>query len=328
MELGRVVFKSRAGRRPLQRSVRRARREMRTRQAVFAARILSLAASSDAATLEPVTGLCDAAANYPPSAAPSHVVTTRRGGRVARAAYVRPRARTGENTRPRFRPRGARAHQGLRAAKTRNRLEKSAAVTARMRLAHPPVQEGRPPGTSLFDPERGAVACYPACATDPNATFPNAASAGAYNKSYEIVGNALLLADGIWRLGGWAFGRAALRGTGTVWDFIKATQPVWEGTVVPRSFELATESGSVWVHGNATEHLAEYAASMLRRGVSPGLVNIGTQAQLTSLRAAVGAAIEGGVPYNQLINVGGWELRFAAPRAAGQLPALIHAMPF
>ena len=190
------------------------------------------------------------------------------------------------------------------------------------------MQEGRPPGTSLFDPERGAVACYPACATDPNATFPNAASAGAYNKSYEIVGNALLLADGIWRLGGWAFGRAALRGTGTVWDFIKATQPVWEGTVVPRSFELATESGSVWVHGNATEHLAEYAASMLRRGVSPGLVNIGTQAQLTSLRAAVGAAIEGGVPYNQLINVGGWELRFAAPRAAGQLPALIHAMPF
>jgi hypothetical protein len=69
----------------------------------------------------------------------------------------------------------------------------------------------RPPETSLFDPAAGAVACYPACALDPSAAFPNEASAGAYNKSYEIVGNAMLLAEGIWRLGGWALGRGAAR---------------------------------------------------------------------------------------------------------------------
>ncbi len=37
--------------------------------------------------------------------------------------------------------------------------------------------------------------------------------------------------------------------------------------------------------------------------------------------------LEEGVPYNQLINAGGWELKFAPPRVDGQLPALIHAMP-
>jgi hypothetical protein len=31
--------------------------------------------------------------------------------------------------------------------------------------------------------------------------------------------------------------------------------------------------------------------------------------------------------HNKLLNAGGWELKFAAPRAADQLPALIHALP-
>ncbi|WP_367305222.1 hypothetical protein [Burkholderia multivorans] len=37
-------------------------------------------------------------------------------------------------------------------------------------------------------------------------------------------------------------------------------------------------------------------------------------------------ATQGGVPYNQLIKVGGWELKFSPPRQPGQLPALIHAL--
>lgn len=70
---------------------------------------------------------------------------------------------------------------------------------------------------------------------------------------------------------------AAPKGSGTVWDSIKPTQPVYEGTAIPRSFELETANGTVWVHGNATEHLAEYATANLNRGVTPGLVNAGTQ---------------------------------------------------
>ena len=122
-------------------------------------------------------------------------------------------------------------------------------------------------------------------------------------------------------------GAPAAKGTGTVWDSIKATQGVWSGTSIPRSFELTAGNSRVWVHGNATEHLAEYATSMANRGVSMDLVRLGTQQQLRSLQSAVEAATANGMTYNRLMTVGGWELKFAAPRAEGQLPALIHALP-
>nr|WP_258526873.1 RHS repeat-associated core domain-containing protein [Enterobacter cloacae] len=48
--------------------------------------------------------------------------------------------------------------------------------------------------------------------------------------------------------------------TGTVWDDINPTQSNYPGTVIPKSFEMTLPNGQrVWVHGNATEHMAEYA---------------------------------------------------------------------
>ncbi|CAB5307361.1 adhesin [Burkholderia multivorans] len=114
--------------------------------------------------------------------------------------------------------------------------------------------------------------------------------------------------------------------TGTVWDSITATQPNYPGSVIPQSFELSLPNGqSVWVHGNATEHMAEYA-QMVANDNPPGVVRLTTQQQLSSLQSAVNTATQGGVPYNQLIKVGGWELKFSPPRQPGQLPALIHAL--
>jgi len=65
---------------------------------------------------------------------------------------------------------------------------------------------------------------------------------------------------------------------------------VYPGTVIPRSFELTTANGRVWVGGNATKHIFEYAHSMKKHGVSPDLINIGVQQELQSLAAAVGQA--------------------------------------
>jgi RHS repeat-associated protein len=114
--------------------------------------------------------------------------------------------------------------------------------------------------------------------------------------------------------------------TATVWASVRATQAFYQGTVIPRSFEIATASGAVWVHGNATEHMAERAVAMLNRGIPQALVNLGSQVQIRSLQSAVQLAIDGGIRYGELMRKGGWELIFRAPRAAGQLPALIHAL--
>jgi hypothetical protein len=118
------------------------------------------------------------------------------------------------------------------------------------------------------------------------------------------------------------------RGTGTVWDSIKATQDVWPGTSVPRSFELQAGGGGVWVAGNATEHIFELASGMAKRGASPEQIGLATQAELTSLHTAVESVIaNGGINYTRTVIVGGWELSFRPPRLGAKLPALVHALP-
>ncbi|WP_275789005.1 RHS repeat-associated core domain-containing protein [Pararhizobium gei] len=123
--------------------------------------------------------------------------------------------------------------------------------------------------------------------------------------------------------------------TGTVWDSIKATQSLIEGTSIPRSFEMATGKGSVWVSGNGTKHLGEQATSIFNRALkAPGgnaasareIADIGSQTQLRSLNAAVSDAFAAGIKYDRLVRTGGWELKFGAPRQPGQLPALYHAL--
>jgi filamentous hemagglutinin len=145
---------------------------------------------------------------------------------------------------------------------------------------------------------------------------------GGIGETYGVLGMSSLVAGGL--SGGTVTNRGA---TGTVWDSITATQPTYPGSVIPQSFEMSLPNGqSVWVHGNATEHMAEYA-QMVANNNPPEVVRLTTQQQLSSLQSAVNTATQGGVPYNQLLNVGGWELKFAPPRQPGQLPALIHALP-
>jgi RHS repeat-associated protein len=113
---------------------------------------------------------------------------------------------------------------------------------------------------------------------------------------------------------------------GTVWDDIKGTQPEVAGTGgMPGSFELTAGETKVWVHGNATKHISEYAQNMAERGASPEMVGLGTQQNLRSLQAAVGEAGRGGLPIGELVTTGGWEMKFGAPLQEGFLPALIHA---
>ncbi|MDR2973440.1 MAG: hypothetical protein LBV00_01815 [Propionibacteriaceae bacterium] len=108
-----------------------------------------------------------------------------------------------------------------------------------------------------------------------------------------------------------------------VWSFIKATQPVHEGTHIPRSFELDLGNGTtIWVSGNATKHLQDIA----RRVPVFDTQSVAEQVMLLSLREAVKQATMDGVPQpEEILHVSGWRLKFAPPRESGQLPSLIHA---
>jgi len=80
------------------------------------------------------------------------------------------------------------------------------------------------------------------------------------------------------------------------------------------------------VHPNATEHIAEFV-QMKAVNYTPEAVRLATQQQLSSLRGAVDDVIKSGIQYDKLVQSGIWELKFSQPRQAGQLPALIHALP-
>jgi filamentous hemagglutinin len=113
--------------------------------------------------------------------------------------------------------------------------------------------------------------------------------------------------------------------TGTVFDSIKGTQPVYPGSVIPKSFEMTLPNGQkVWVHGNATEHMAEYVASKAVTQ-TPEAVRLASQEELRSFQAAVNTATKNNMPYGERITVDGWQLEIKPPRRIGELPTIIHA---
>ncbi|WP_159047057.1 DUF6531 domain-containing protein [Streptomyces pactum] len=108
--------------------------------------------------------------------------------------------------------------------------------------------------------------------------------------------------------------------TASVWTRIVATQPVYAGTVLPKSFNLLTSSGrQIWVHPNATKHIAE---EIMHNGFSKSFK---TEEMLFGLTRAVDAATLQGVQYGQRVLSHGWELIIAKPRNLTENPVLKHA---
>ncbi|EOC7093948.1 hypothetical protein G797_04395 [Escherichia coli HVH 139 (4-3192644)] len=121
------------------------------------------------------------------------------------------------------------------------------------------------------------------------------------------------------------YSKANQLSTGTVFDSIKATQPVHPGSVIPQSFEMSLPNGQkIWVHGNATEHMAEYAASKAVTH-TPEAVRLASQVELSSFQAAVNTATKTNMPYGERITVDSWQLEIKPPCVDGELPTIIHA---
>ncbi|TAE39874.1 MAG: hypothetical protein EAZ50_09370 [Runella slithyformis] len=115
--------------------------------------------------------------------------------------------------------------------------------------------------------------------------------------------------------------------TGTVWDDIIPTQGNYIGTQLPKSFQLNTPNGTkVWVHPNATEHIAENLLGLERAGTISQGIDIATQQSLKSLQSAVNEATKQVMHLNQRMLVGGWQLEFSKS-AKDILPVLKHARP-
>ena len=109
-----------------------------------------------------------------------------------------------------------------------------------------------------------------------------------------------------------------------VWDDVTTTGANYPGTVVPKSFPLRLADGTeVWVHPNATKHMAEAATSSAARG-SAANAQVMTQQQIRSFQAAVEQANANGVSLGKMYRLGDWELQFGV-RASDELVVVNHA---
>jgi hypothetical protein len=151
------------------------------------------------------------------------------------------------------------------------------------------------------------------------------ASAEELKNLVETVGLAALA--GAFRVAGRALGAIkADTSTASVWKAIKGTQPVYKGTLIPRSFELQVGNKKVWVHGNATKHINEMIIGYKRlKGTDKA--DLFTQFVLEDFRQAASQASKGKIKFGELIQVGRWKFVFGEPPAPGKLPSIYHAEP-
>jgi hypothetical protein len=152
------------------------------------------------------------------------------------------------------------------------------------------------------------------------------AAAVEFKNLVEAVG--VLALTGVLKLAGRIL--RAIRGggqTAAVWNAIKATDVVYEGTLIPRSFELSAGNKKFWVAPNATEHLFDELRGYIRSRGSTQDAERFTQFLLDDFRNSVTEATKKGITYNQEIRVGIWEFVFGRPRQPGQLPVIFHAEP-
>ncbi|WP_159888322.1 RHS repeat domain-containing protein [Paenibacillus puerhi] len=113
--------------------------------------------------------------------------------------------------------------------------------------------------------------------------------------------------------------------TGTVWDSIKATQPAYEGTSLPKSFNIKVGDQDFWVNPNGTKHMNEYLTSE-GKNIGTMTSSVSSQGMLTEFQSEFNQAIKNnGVVLDKMIRGGDWEFMLSAPRETGMNVVVKHA---
>lgn len=84
---------------------------------------------------------------------------------------------------------------------------------------------------------------------------------------------------------------------------------MYKNTKIPKSFEIAVGSEKFWVHPNGTKHMVEYITRSNTHGMP-----MKSQTLLSSFQESVSKAVQQGIKYDEIMDIGNWELIFSKPR--------------
>ena len=116
------------------------------------------------------------------------------------------------------------------------------------------------------------------------------------------------------------------KSTASVWKYIKPTAENYPGTAIPRSFNIETKAGTMWTHGNATEHMYEaLSSSKLYPEIKNSNPKLYSQFILYDYHRSLNKAVKSGIKYDTKITKGNWEFIFSKPRKKGDNPVVKHA---
>ncbi len=107
-----------------------------------------------------------------------------------------------------------------------------------------------------------------------------------------------------------------------IWSHVHSPGPLLPETQIPRWFELDVADQRFWVAPNATKHMVEY---LTRTPMTHGRP-LNSQALLQSFQSSAESANRAGITFDKLVVSESWEFIFSAPRGAGELPCIKHAV--
>ena len=93
-----------------------------------------------------------------------------------------------------------------------------------------------------------------------------------------------------------------------------------------KSNYIKTPNNTFWVHGNATEHMAEYVIKQANSGHSLGSTKLDSQIILSDMHASLSEVTKGGIKYNTPLQHGNWEFIIKKSNNSEKYDAVIHAM--
>ena len=121
--------------------------------------------------------------------------------------------------------------------------------------------------------------------------------------------------------------------TASVWGHINPTAENYPNSKIPRSFvvdvpnTIATPSGKMWTHGNATEHMYEAMISIQDNPmIKASNPNLYAQFILYDFYKSLARAVMRGIKFSGTVSVGSWEFAFAKPRSGAKYPVVKHAL--
>ena len=94
----------------------------------------------------------------------------------------------------------------------------------------------------------------------------------------------------------------------------------------PQNTGVHSQGYSLWVHGNATKHMAEYLIKQASTGHTNESTRLSAQIMLYDMQRSLGEVTKVGFTYGRILHHGNWDFIISKARKGEKYDVVIHAL--